>query len=523
MHRLVIALVTLIGLTGVAVVAGYLLVFGSAVDRAASMVPADAALYANVYLQPSNGQRMNLAGLLGRVPGFEDESTLDEKMDQVAQNLLADAGIDYRAHVKPWLGNQIAMAAWPSAADPMSAEPVLLVAVKDVEAARAALPELVADDGPTFTSETYEGVELQVAEGTSYAVVDEMLVVAPDADQLRAIVDVSAGQPSLADAEAFRDAADRLPEDHLASAYVDLAALAEATDATDALSGVSTAGAALVAERDGLHLTGSAPFAMEEAGPSSRAGFAMGGEPSSLVEWMPEGTLAEVVVFGLRQTLEDAEAAVADSPEAEEVVSALDTLRALAAFGLGIDIDSDLLPLLDREVAVAVTDLTGDLPRGQLLLRPEDPEAAEAALTRLTDALSGVGGSSRVEEVDGTDVTVLTVPEIGEVAWTMVDGIAILGLAPEDIAAAVEAHASGRSLGRSEGYRTAFEVAGTRGGNEAWVDVEALVALAGSDVDLPPDLRDILDQLGALAITAPSRDDQIEFHAVVTVEETRPD
>jgi hypothetical protein len=522
MHRLVIALVALIGLTGAAVVAGYLLVFGAATDRAAALVPAEAAVYANVYLQPSNGQRMNLAGLLGRVPGFEDESTLDEKLDQVAQNLLSGSGIDYREQVKPWLGNQIAMAAWPSAADAMEAEPILLVAVKDVEAARASVAELIAEDGPTFTSETYEGIELQVAEGTSYAIIDEMLVVAPAADHLRAVVDVSIGAPSLADAEAFREAAERLPTDHLASAFVDLAALAVATDTADALSGVSTASAALIAERDGLHLSGSAPFAMEEAEPSSRAGFAMGGEPSSLVEWMPDETLAEVVVFGLRQTLEDAEAAAAETPEGEEVVSTLDMLRGVAAFALGIDIDNDLLPLLDREAAVAVTDLSGELPRGQLLLRPEDPAAAAEALERLTDALSGVGGSSRAEEVDGNRVTIVAIPDAVELAWTVVDGIVILALDPDDVAAAIDAHRSGQSLGRSDAYRTAFEVAGTRGGNEAWADIAALVDLAGADADLPADVRDILDQLGALAITAPSRDDQIEFHAVLTVDETGP-
>src|SRR3712207_7179631 len=43
-------------------------------------------------------------------------------------------------------------------------------------------------------------------------------------------------------------------------------------------------------------------FRSEAAEPSNRSGFALGGEPSSLVDWMPDGTLAEVVVFGLRQT-----------------------------------------------------------------------------------------------------------------------------------------------------------------------------------------------------------------------------
>ena len=38
---------------------------------------------------------MNLAGLIGRLPGFADEASLDEKIDQVVENLLGDTGIDY--------------------------------------------------------------------------------------------------------------------------------------------------------------------------------------------------------------------------------------------------------------------------------------------------------------------------------------------------------------------------------------------------------------------------------------------
>nr|MBA2265619.1 hypothetical protein [Chloroflexota bacterium] len=66
MHRLVIALVTLIGLVGALVVAGYLLFFSTGTDRAAALAPANTAVYVNVYLQPSTGQQMNLAALIGR-------------------------------------------------------------------------------------------------------------------------------------------------------------------------------------------------------------------------------------------------------------------------------------------------------------------------------------------------------------------------------------------------------------------------------------------------------------------------
>ena len=121
MHRLVVALVTLIGLTGAVFIAGYLLLFSASNDRAATLAPADTVFYLNVYLQPSTGQQMNLGGLIGRLPGFADDASLDEKVDQVVENLLGASGLglDYREKIKPWLGTKSrsqagrTMATWP--------------------------------------------------------------------------------------------------------------------------------------------------------------------------------------------------------------------------------------------------------------------------------------------------------------------------------------------------------------------------------------------------------------------------
>ena len=93
MHRVVVALVALIGLTGAAFVAGYFLLFSASSDRAAALAPADSAFYLNIYLQPSTGQQMNLGGLIGRLPGFADEASLDDKVDQVVENLLGATGL----------------------------------------------------------------------------------------------------------------------------------------------------------------------------------------------------------------------------------------------------------------------------------------------------------------------------------------------------------------------------------------------------------------------------------------------
>ena len=521
MHRLVVALVTLIGLTGAAFVAGYLLLFSASNDRAAELAPADSVFYVNIFLQPSTGQQMNLGGLIGRLPGFADEASLDEKVDQVVENLLGASGLglDYREQIKPWLGSQIAIAGWPTDGDVAAPEAVVIVEVKDRPSAEAALAELAAQGGATFAPETYQGVEMQVADTGAYAFVGEMLVFGGSRAGIEAVVDVDGGGEALANREDFRSTMAGLPADHLASAFVDLGAVAEATGTAEQISAFSSAGAAVIAERDGIRLSGSAPFEIDNAASSSAAGFGLGGEPSSLVDWMPEDTIAELVVFGLRQTLEDAEDAAAAAPEGEQITSALDTVRALASFGFGIDIDADLLPLLDREVGIAVSGIDGALPSGQLLLRPEDPEAAEAALTRVVDRLVATGASQRTEGGPGGEISVLSIPQVGEIAYTVGDGIIIIGLSAEDVTAALQAHADGRALAGNDRYVRTFEVAGARAGNEAFVDIAAIADLIGTTLQLPDDARDILAQVGSFGFTAPSRDDRLEFHAVLTVDE----
>jgi uncharacterized protein DUF3352 len=517
MQRLVVALVALIGLTGVAVVAAYLLVFSVATDRAAALAPATSAVYVNVYLQPSTGQQMNLAGLIGRLPGFADEASLDEKVDQIVENLLVETGIDYRTQVKPWLGEQVAIAGWPKADDATQIETVVLIAVSDRAAAESSAAELAANAGTTLETEAYQGVELHVADGGSYAFVSDMLVVGSTADALRAVVDVAGGADSLADRADFVDAMDHVPEDHLASAFADLAEVAAATGLEQPLATYTTASAALIAEEDGIRLSGSAPFDVATAAPSARDRFALGTVPSSLPEWMPDDTLAEAVLFGLRQTLEDAEAAIEATPGTEDLTSALDTIRAVAAFGLGLDLDADVLPLFDREVGIAITGIDGDLPSGQLLLRPDDPQAAADAVRRIAERLSALGGTQSTEDHDGVEITVLGIPDSGEFAYAVTDGILIIGFSPGDVIAALDAHGEGASLAETDAYRGAFEVAGTRAGAEAFVNVGAVVDLAGDQADLPDDARDILGQAEAFALTLPSREDQIEFHAVLTI------
>lgn len=518
MHRLVIALVAILGLTAGGYVAGYLLLASASVDRAAALAPADAGYYVSLNLQPSTSQRGRLAGLIGRLPGFADAAALDEKVDQVVSNLLASAGIDYLADVKPWLGDQLAVTGWPDGTDAQRA--VVIAMVADRAAAEEALPRLISDGGATPTVESYRGSDLHVGDRGAYAFIGEAVVASGSADAVRAVIDVAAGGASLGERADFRDAMVGLPQDNLASAFVDLRAVWSTEGAgSDPLS---VASVALVAEAGGLRLTGSIPIDDRAASPQLLEKLALGAASSSLAGWMPGSTVAGFVTFGLAGTLTDLDGLLARVDPSGEALGVVDAIRGLAAFGFGIDLDAELLPLLDREVGLALTGLAGDLPRGVVLLRPSDAPAAAATLDRLASRLVAMGGTRASQVRDGIELESVGIPEAASVTYAVDDGVVIIGLEVADVVESVSAHRSGDALGLTDAYRRAFEVAGMRAGDEAFVDIGRAVeefGLGGALDSLPDDARDILLHLGAFGLTMPSGDDHIDFHAVVTVDD----
>ena len=515
MRRVVVALTALLVMIGGAVVVGYLLLFAVVPDRASRAAPADTALYLNAYLQPSAGQQMNLFGLIGQLRGFGDPAALEAKIDEVAGRLLGEVGIDYLADVRPWLGDQLAIAAAPGEA---GSQPrmLLLAAVKDSAAARVAVPRLFASMKLVFTRETFHGHTVMTSDGTSYALLDDLLVVATTPDRLRDAIEADADvAPSLADSPRFTAAMRNVASDHLASMYVDLPRAAGLPEGQ--LGGFASAAVALTADADGLHLGGTAPFTADGASDEARTAFSLGTGASTLAAWMPRTTSAEAVLFGVAQSFKDLEASLTDDAAFAPVIDALNQLRGLAAIGLGINFNRDLLPLLDGEAALALEKVTADGPHGQLLLRPKDAKVAQAALDRMRSGLADRGSTVRTRQVTGTSVTSVTVPQIGTVAYAMLDGVVILGLDPADVTAALEAHDAGQTLDSDDRYTAPFELAGGHAGSELWADIPSLTDALAGIFDLGSELRDILHQIGELATSAAATDDRLDINGVLTV------
>lgn len=516
MRRVVVAITALLVTLGGAVIVGYLFLFSASADRASRAAPADTALYVSVYLQPSAGQQMNLFGLVGHLRGFGDQATLEQKIDEVAARLLGQAGIDYLADLRPWLGAQIAVAASPAEAG-SAPELLLLAVVKDPEAARMGVPRLFASLGVVLEAEVIRGHAVMTSEGTSYALLDDLLVVASTPDRLRAALDAEDNlAPSLADSPAFLAAMREVAADHLASVYVDLPRAAGFTDA-DQVAGYGTLAMALTAEADGWHLRGAAPFADDAASDRARAAFALASQSPTLAGWMPRTTSAEAVLFGFAQTVEELEATLPRDGAASAAVDAVSQLRLIVGLGLGINLDSDLLPLFDGEAAVALRSVAADGPHGLILLRPSDAAAAQAGLDRIRSALSSRGARVSTSDAAGTTITSIALSQVGTLAYAVADGVVVLGRDPAEVAAALEARAAGETLASDDRHEAAFELAGTHAGNEFWADVPALVDALTGVFDPGSELRDILHQIGELAVSASANDDRLEINGVLTV------
>jgi hypothetical protein len=143
---------------GAAVAAGALGGGGAQPD---SFVPANAAAYASVDLDPSLGQKVDALRFLRKFPSARSSlgSTDDIRQwffDQATKDDPDLSKLNYDRDVKPWIGDRFAVAALPSA---KGGEPnaVVVLQVSDEGKAKAGLAKLMSkpDDGVCSVSSGY--------------------------------------------------------------------------------------------------------------------------------------------------------------------------------------------------------------------------------------------------------------------------------------------------------------------------------------------------------------------------------
>ena len=115
------------GLAIVAVIAAVLTLGSRPTPPALTYIPADAVIVVELRPDLPGDQLQKLGNLLAHFPGFADQSTLPDKLDESFTQLLGRASggsVDYKADIKPWLSGPAFVAILPpsdaAADDPMS-------------------------------------------------------------------------------------------------------------------------------------------------------------------------------------------------------------------------------------------------------------------------------------------------------------------------------------------------------------------------------------------------------------------
>ena len=374
----------------------------------AAITPADAAVYAEILLDPEGEQLQQLDDLLLRL-GSEDSiieslgdvntsgsSTVDLTGAEAALVLLPAAleSQDAGSVVSDGLsGDTDAILENVGMATDTTEGVVLLLKPTDLDAAVDAVEAELVDKAGTagdVESETVDGVEIRSVpardtdDGQAYAVVNDIVVFGTVPSDVSPFIGASSGG-SLAESESFQTASDLLPDERAVFAFLNGGAFIDAlaasededvqmvTDLAEELGNLNLdQGLAVVAEENGLRVE-TVQVPRDGATPDAEAG----GLASDLTvaDRVPADTVLYVNGFNLGQTalLEgvallvvsalagasgDDTLPVDATPAAEPVASPVgddvDALYEAAAETIGVNLKTDFLDTLNGEYAFAL-------------------------------------------------------------------------------------------------------------------------------------------------------------------------
>lgn len=334
--------------------------------RAAGIVPADTIGLLSVNLEPAIEQQRHILSIARALPGDlkVDEGDWEDARGEFLEGFFEDTGLDFEDDVKPWIGSEVALAAFASERRDAPPHPVLLIDCDDRAKAEAALERLEDDDylpGP-------------------YAFLDDFVAIGLDGsdDGLDVIeAHIEGDADSLADSATFNGVVDELHGDRLILGYVDGE---QALDLVEEFSG-SSVPVDVSAGPVAFDLHAQAKTLVFEG--VTKATGADRGQPIDYV--LPEEAVAALTVVGLLDGLEDAAAEF--GPMIEEAI--------------GLDVQEDLLSWLGERVTVVVAPPATELvpiPRFGLVIEVTDEAKAQAAVPKIQSLIDTLidGGAEQL-------------------------------------------------------------------------------------------------------------------------------
>jgi hypothetical protein len=242
---------------------GYRLYLNPAQENAVDLIPADAVVYADLFVDPSTHQKQAIQALLQHFPGFRTVSSTTDAIERYVDNVVfAGQGPTFKLDVQPWLGREVGgFVTNPTSSGGFNG--AFLVSTRDESATREFVDKNLISG---MAYESYRGVEYRLDSHTAIGVFGGFLVIANSRSAIEETVDAWKGR-SLADKRAYESAVAPLPKDRIAVLYVDPGGASRdfassdrtTSGALDPLTHIRPVAAAFYARDDGLVMDSRIP------------------------------------------------------------------------------------------------------------------------------------------------------------------------------------------------------------------------------------------------------------------------
>jgi hypothetical protein len=523
-------------LAGAASAMLFVLLRGSG-DVLAKDVPSDAAVYATMYLNPSASQKLNLERLGGHFPGLQgkDAQQIIDELTSRALSRWNLSASDVEAWLGSQIA--VAMRYQGQQTTGGATQVVVLVASTDDAAALASLQKARNGSmftGYTWSQVDHNGVTVATGSGpggstTAYAVNDGAVILGDSASAVDQVIDTQAGTTAnLAESQSYKDTVSKLPRGELAFAYMNygqlmnqipggamsLGGLTGSAGLTDA---VRTVGFALSAEPTGIQVKMAELIDRSKLTAAAKQQLSAPSGASSVLSWTPQDS------YGV-YTFPNAGALI------QQTVEQLGSLGGSSAGGSGLGSQlglGGLTKALSGDAGVVIGPTSdGSGVTGALLLATSDPSAMQATLDQLSMLALGLaeggsvfGGSSgghgsgslpaptiapsptapmsfdtqpsppplispptnpnaltwRTTTYSGATIRYLSGGTTGSIhpAYTVTDGMAIIGLSLDEVEAVIDAH-GGSNVTSTANFKSATAQTGVSK-FLLYVDLEAIL------------------------------------------------
>jgi hypothetical protein len=499
---LVAGLVTVI-VVGVTAAATLLVTGQTPGSTLVGYVDNSSVVYVEARLDLPGDQRQKLGEFLSKFPGFDDQSILDQKLDEALDQLIdrsTEGKQNWSTKIKPWFGGEIALGAAPPTAPNPGDIPqfhgLVAVKVRDGVAAMTWLKEALGD--APVAAQSYNGTEILILGSSSRkgaaALADGKALLIGDEGSVRKAID-SHGNGTFAQSDSYKQARAALSSDHLGFVVVDTSAYMNILGQLS--TGAAGSGSMLPsAVKDllppwmamSLRAEGDA-IAFDIAVPHIAAMDVGDNRPSEILPHLPTSTIFVADGRDLGANGKKLLDVYRGMPGFDAALKELDTaLNMLGGFDKAIGWIGDGALVVTRN---------GSTVDGGLVITPTDAAAAQSLFSSVRNAVALGGAQAGItisdEAYNGATITTIDVGDIRDLlsaagagsafgpnlpaghlklAYAVTDKLVVAGVGDAFVKAELDTQA-GASLASDSRFKAAAERAGGANRGLTYIDIAA--------------------------------------------------